>query len=323
MNGIGGLSMDAGFFTLTPSDGTSQSAWTMDIFEHFADPARFDVIATAQNTLDRFMRGDLLPYVHFSHHQFVVTMRKIRERFENAGRGSLDPDGSERFTLSCHLLTFTSSVRTLYEQSTKRISALGSKGGIDALRQLFSSAYDEHFEYRFSYKLRDFLAHRNLGSLTINYRKSEDTRPSGIIVPTSEVHAYLNRDELLKERDVWSAKVLPEIEALPELIDIEPIVDKTMDIVRHIAGGARLLLFPDIREHLAALTAARDSFSDREGTPGMFRIDGGIADLGTSRHHKMPQLVLDFRLIEEVEAVLAAATEPVVAGEAGGPDASP
>jgi len=197
-------------------------------------------------------------------------------------------------------------MQMFYDQTVLKVSRKYGKNSTQKKEAegRFSEAYDGYFGYRFCYKLRQFVTHRSLQVVQSTWSSTAEWRESGLIVPKRWVSVVVDRDTLLAESGVYIGVLRDELAAMPEVIDVEPLVDEAMEGVRKVASKVRLLQFSDMRERLATLCRARGYFEGIDGQPMLGRLpqDGSFTD---GRRSDMEQTVLLFHLIEEVESVLS------------------
>lgn len=122
------------------------------------------------------------------------------------------------------ILNFLSSVRTYLDHTETRLKReYGSSSEEYLLFQTETAkAYDEYFEYRFLYKLRNFSQHCGLpaGSAAINAFQDEN------LIHRDSMNVFFKRDTLLSKFDKWGKVVEIDLKGMPDQFDVLPLVKR-------------------------------------------------------------------------------------------------
>jgi hypothetical protein len=130
------------------------------------------------------------------------------------------------------LLNWLSSLRTFLDHSEFNLKKRYGHNSDEV--KLFESAcaraYDNHFSYRFTYRLRNYAQHCGLplGTLSLGSKLDQQTGAT-----TSYFRVCFNRDELLKKFKDWGP-VEEDLKGQPETFEINPHIDETMQQLSEI-----------------------------------------------------------------------------------------
>lgn len=277
---------------------------SFDVFKEVPGD-EFRQIQAANKMIREFVDADLLAYVKHAKMLYDQSLDRIA-RSMLASTVDYDAFRPDR-DIACNLLTFVSALRVFNDQTNLKVARKYGKRSVEAQEaaRIFSHSYDSHFGYRFCYKLREFITHRSLDAVKVEWRivehqnHEEQTRQR-----TATLGSYVERDTILAESDVYKRALRDEVASLGEKIYVGPLMTQAVDGVRQIARNIRLLLFPGIVECTNILRAAEKHFEGRSGQPilARFPTDGSFTGGSTAVVDSTP---LDFGLLREVEALLA------------------
>jgi len=284
---------------------TSAHEWAIEHVRVISD-AEFEHAQQVHVELRSFIQGDLLPYVEFATTQYSATMEYVRSKD--------DPQfvaPSDAFALKCGLLTFLSALVMHKEQTRmKMIHRARNDPARARAASLDSNYYDQSFSYRFCVRLRNFILHRSPDVIDIDVSKG-GVRPSGLIVPRTDVLVSAKRDVLLdkdEHGDVWSV-VRREIESMDEKIDLTPLVLEAANVARQYAARARLLLYPAISRSISDLRGWRAELGDlSRALPVMVRMPD-VDQFVSHEESRVNVLTLRFDLAERARSLLLEARQ--------------
>lgn len=141
------------------------------------------------------------------------------------------------------ILNLLSSIRTYLDHTETRLKREYGVSSEEWLlfKQQTSYAYDNYFEYRFLYKLRNYSQHCGLpaGSAEVTSFQDENS------IWRDKMNVLFNRDNLISEYDGWTNLVEADLKKMPEKFDVLPLVDKTFELLKEI----NQVLKNKIREH--------------------------------------------------------------------------
>lgn len=131
------------------------------------------------------------------------------------------------------ILNLLSSVRTFLDHTETRFKRkFGvSSEEVKLFKEITSAAYDEHFSYRFLYKLRNYSQHCGLptGRVQIVSEAVDESVPGSGAVNT--IALQLLRDRLIETFDAWGNPVKGELQMQTEEFDIIPLIDEYFSIL--------------------------------------------------------------------------------------------
>ena len=274
-------------------------------FFHPISEEQYSAIGEAMRQVREFAQADLLPYVQHSVNSLLLAESQLDQQI-SLGAG-LDFDIQQaNLALSCGILTALSAIVLHQEQTLKKISKIhGSPSSqLAAAKEIFAAAYDDNYSYRFCYKLRQFIMHRSMHSLSISALKTGDARMGGLIIPAHSFEVYVARDVLLAESDVWTSALRQEIQGGPEKIYIIPHIEKANDIVGKVSGRTRELVFPGIRQQILLLRELQSIFAGRAGAAAAAEVPE-FKCIKPGSVMNLPQVDLDFSMTDTVEDLLS------------------
>ncbi|EIJ36999.1 hypothetical protein [Thiothrix nivea] len=116
---------------------------------------------------------------------------------------------------SRQLLNILSMFRSLLDHSEFSISREFGKDSdqLKKWKNIQSKYYDEYFEYRLFYKLRNYCQHIGMPPLSISFTSSREEE--GI-----SFRLDIKRDELLKEKTVWNKQLIHDLNSADDKISI-------------------------------------------------------------------------------------------------------
>lgn len=191
-----------------------------------------------------------------------------------------------------HIMNSLSAVRTFLDQSETNLKRLYGPNSqrVKRFKEACSSAYDNHFSYRFVSELRNYVQHCGmpLGELTLH---SVEVDPH-----TKEVHHSLaikfNRDEMLSNFR-WKSQLRKEIQKLPLRFEITPHLAEMMRCLERI----NLTLFeddlPELIQSAEYIQKLISNTKDMLGVPCILRIK----DVARTQEGKVKQLKMDIEWI--------------------------
>ncbi|CAH7025085.1 conserved hypothetical protein [Vibrio chagasii] len=118
---------------------------------------------------------------------------------------------------SRQLLNILSMFRSLLDHSDFSLSRSFGKTSkeLEKWKSVQSEQYDEFFEYRLFYKLRNYCQHIGVPPLQISF--SDSAEQEGV-----SFRLDLQTDQLLEEKSVWNKQLIKDLESAPQRI---PVID--------------------------------------------------------------------------------------------------
>lgn len=225
-----------------------------------------------------FTDGDLLPYVTHSLRMFVTSISAFRSSLK--GPRAPNFDFNPKLDASCRLLTFCSSIFLYSDQTHKKVKRSFGKDSkeFQEIKRIFNDVYDKNLGYAFCYRLRNQLTHHQLDAIHLSWEQEARPRPSGILIPHSNVAVWVSRSELLAT-DGWS-NLADRMADLPERVDIEPLMSDALDGVGEVARVGAHLISPSIETSLDRVESALRLVDNADNAylfdvpPGAFVVQG-------------------------------------------------
>lgn len=170
-----------------------------------------------------------------------------------------------------HILNFLSSVRTFLDHSETNLKRRYGRDSerVRRFKDACSNAYNNNFSYRFLYALRNYAQHCGMPVAKLSLH-SKAVDPSFKII-----HHYLtvefNRDQLIKEYDLWGSQLKTEIQKLPPTFDVNQHVTEMMKCLERI----NLILIedelPELSKSARYINELIAFTKDTPGTPCVLR----------------------------------------------------
>jgi|GEM_PF-1771059 len=131
---------------------------------------------------------------------------------------------------SRQLLNILGMFRSLLDHTDLSLSREFGKDSDQYLKwkSIQSEQYDNFFEYRLFYKLRNYCQHIGMPPIQINFTDSAEQE--GI-----SFRLDLQRDRLLEERSVWNRQLLHDLESAPDNIPVIDSLNNWSECFRNIS----------------------------------------------------------------------------------------
>ena len=130
------------------------------------------------------------------------------------------------------ILNLLSSIRTYLDHTETRLKREYGDTSEEWLlfKQKTSHAYDNHFDYRFLYKLRNYSQHCGLpaGSAEITSFQDEN------LIWRDKMNVFFTRDKLISQFNGWGNLVETDLLTMPENFDVLPLVHKMYNLLKEI-----------------------------------------------------------------------------------------
>lgn len=130
------------------------------------------------------------------------------------------------------IINYLSSFRMLVDHYDRVLNKQFGKSSNEYKQFIkhLSETYDNYFEYRFVYKLRNFCQHCGLPVTEIIFEKNEIYRT---------IELCFNKTYLLNEYDSWSPILKEDFTLLEEKFPVNEIVERNFEIMRDISELVR------------------------------------------------------------------------------------
>lgn len=145
--------------------------------------------------------------------------------------------------LNRHLLNVLSMFRSFLDHTDTSFSREFGPSSFQKTEwtKFTNSLYDSSFEYRFVYKLRNYAQHVGLPPLNISFENSMDQEGTTFRLDFS-------KNELVKEKDLWNAKILEDLKSKPDNIPVLDILNNWSNCIKDIPEKINELRLPQVKE---------------------------------------------------------------------------
>lgn len=188
------------------------------------------IIEEVDNSLDLFL------ILGNNYYEIVDFRNGYFKDFFNNMKEPLNVDKNEYTLLKIEInrliINYLSSFRMLIDHYDRNINKRFGKTSREYLefKALLKTAYEDNFEYRFIYKLRNFCQHCGI-PVTDFFVDNEEIY--------SSIELCFNKTYLLNEYDSWSPILKEDLKKLEDKFPINGIVSKNFDIMRGISESVR------------------------------------------------------------------------------------
>jgi len=154
--------------------------------------------------------------------EFTQGLEGDSERLRSAGMAGRAEILRLRFSVNRRLLNFLSSMRAYIDQSEHLLSKKFGRDSAEfrAFKELQNTEYDNRFEYRFAYHLRNYVVHVEspISNISVSFGVDhQETR-------SFELRVEIDPDELLKSGYEWNSTVRSDLQRLTEPINLLGLV---------------------------------------------------------------------------------------------------
>jgi hypothetical protein len=252
----------------------------------------------ADANLRFWLQGDMESYaiLQYSCRRFKAVVQRVRLETQRPTM----PDGrDELVAINTEFLSFLSMMRLYLDHSASRI---GSKNPneLKIHKEATNMEFDNHFSYRFFSQLRNYAQHKGMPITGLNAKRElSDDKTEAIY--TFDV--YFIRSELLEIENIWTAKVLPDIQSSPEHIRIMPLLTEVTQCLDRIRFKTFMALKPFIEDDVEFMRVIAVYASSYDSDPFIMDVtrvhDDSRADLHA---RKVPIKLINYydNLVESV-----------------------
>jgi len=168
------------------------------------------------------------------------------------------------------ILNLLSSVRTYLDHTETRLKR--EYGDTSEEYLLFKNAtrdaYDNFFEYRFLYKLRNYSQHCGLPAGSAEIKSFQDEN----LVWHDKMNVFFTRDKLINQYDGWSNLVKLDLLGMPENFDVLPLVDKMYDLLKSINEKLKIKIRKPYEKDAQFLFSLLPKLSHLVGIPCLIKM---------------------------------------------------
>lgn len=213
----------------------------------------------------------LFTIVNLNYKDYKNVLNQYFEDFTNLPSTHISQMEHINLNINRHIMNFLSSASIYlahHETNLKKRNGKNSKK-VKLFEETCSNAYDNHFSYRFIYKLRNYTQHFGVPVGEISFKES-------LATDSSDIHHYLevkfNRDELLKY-DKWGEKLKSEIQELPDTFEITPHITVMMKCIGKINFTLIEDDLPNLINSAEYVKQLITEIKDKTGTPYICRYE--------------------------------------------------
>jgi hypothetical protein len=234
----------------------------------------------AERVIREAVGGLLFRLVFANHRAFKDHVAGMLELLTRRDRKGLIWAPEEYLQTTLALANWLTSVRWLLDQSTARLA--DEPGKLERVERAMSREFDNHFAYRFTYKLRNFVTHRDLlpiamhvSSRLITDKDREDS-----------LSLQLDPAYLLTASKKWGGPVTKDLKERTEPIDLVPLVDDAMESIERVMTAVLVEDVPMYQDaaRLIVETVDRLSDDDLEGDAAPVLFVAQTDEEGIIRH---------------------------------------
>lgn len=230
----------------------------------------------AQHEIIEFNKEyQLLDYVNENYNSFMRELIKMVNDHHNSGH-ALTPFVYDEFIrfINRNLLNLLTSMRTMtdhLEAKVKRVYGDGSEEFL-TLKRLFSNAFDTHFHYGFSCKLRNFVQH--VGMPPCSFKMGGSFGGANI---KYNIKLDFERDELLRKYDSWGPvkkRLMAQDERFSVFEIIKDLVDTLFDVYAKFKAETSLNKVLEARDYILDFIGEPKGYALHEYGIGQLTLDG-------------------------------------------------
>ena len=169
------------------------------------------------------------------------------------------------------ILNLLSSIRTYLDHTETRLKRDYGDSSEEYLlfKEETSKAYDNSFEYRFLYKLRNYSQHCGLpaGSAEITSFQDEN------LIWRDKMNVFFSRDKLISQYDGWGNLIKKDLLAMPENFDVLSLVDKMYDHLKSINEKIKKKIREHYKQDAQFLFSLLPKLSHLVGMPCLIKME--------------------------------------------------
>jgi hypothetical protein len=225
----------------------------------------YDDAASRLNTL--WDDQALFALVLHNYQAYNDYLAQLSKAWMNPGSAGPSDPVAGTMHLNRHILNYLSSVRTFLDHTELRLKRRYGRESktVTSFTEACARGYDNHFSYRFLYRLRNYVQHCGLPVGHVG-GSAEVTDLDSWKIQRSLVINFV-RDRLLLERSCWGATLADEIRRLPSEFPIHPHMSRMMACLNTINLVPISDNMPDLLKATGFIEELVSSIEDCKGTP--------------------------------------------------------
>jgi len=198
----------------------------------------------------------------FNYFDLQRRLEKYASEYRDLNRAPLVEISVE---INRYLLNWLSSVRTFLDHSEYNLKKQYGHNSdeVKLFETTCAEAYDNHFSYRFTYRLRNYAQHCGLPVGTLSLGSKFDQRTG---TTSSYFKVCFNRDELLKKFNDWGP-VEQDLKKQTETFEINQHVDETMTQLSEIQDTVQSNRLSELINMVKLIDRLIEPTRGEQGTP--------------------------------------------------------
>lgn len=224
---------------------------------------------------------------------FFAYWQALPQEWERARQEAVNPVLRLQTELATRLFNWLQSVRAYLDHTQRRLDRRYGSDALElaAFKEATGKEFDQHFEYRFAWKLRNY-GHVDFPALNLNINEAAPIGKSREM----KANVTFRRDVLLANFDEWGTRVREDLERHTEEFPVVPILVEVMQSLDRIKAVVAIAEYADLVEAVGVLDEMRSRASDGDGAPTLIRME-----TDPEGHPKQAQMISipPFQLPEE------------------------
>lgn len=233
------------------------------------EPDEYERFQRAVGRVTQYMRGSLQVYAETALAQFEANVGQIRNFLASRLGAPVIAQNAAAWQVSiqCNALTFASSLHLYQEQVDAEVARQYGENSEEhqAVGRMISQAYDDSFDYRLTYRLRNVMVHHSLASVALELSSVEDTTPAGLILHRHTVKVPLRRAVFLRAKRGVNRPLRDSLERLDEDPDLSSVFGRAMQALGQLHRRLVPYTSPYLAQDLATINELDALFGDERG----------------------------------------------------------
>lgn len=234
---------------------------------HTMSHEEYEKFNKSSERLTLWLKADMESFstLEYSYQQFILTVEEVRKQLVSPTMPHIN---NKLVAINASFFSFLSLMRLYLDHTAKKIGGK-NKTELEAFNKATNVEFDGYFSYRFFCQLRNYAQHLAMPIKGLNASNTLDETGTKVII---KFRLYFIRDELLVHDDNWTHKVLPDLKAQPEHIDVLPLVKEVMDSLYRIHKTTVNAYLPLLKDDIHLVKALMKYAESREQQPFVARL---------------------------------------------------
>ena len=209
----------------------------------------------AARRLSRYSRAHPYAAVTDAYRRYRERYNWLTSTFASLPSGKVFNYEEAANEMSQQIFTILAAMRRFLDHTETYLKRNSQEDVLKSFKEACSREFDEHFSYRFAYKLRNFEQHIE-GALRLHTSTQwkDDSQTEAAMV----LSLQFDRDKLLDRFGDWGRHVRPDLARMPPYFEVDPILQETMECLDGITSAV-------IKADLPAMTKAARFINDMVG----------------------------------------------------------